>query len=449
VNYHLIGIAGTGMTALASLLKDLGYKVTGSDPNWEPPTASLLEEWRIPKISFKDTPYPEGVQVVVGNAIPSHDPEVVRAKEEKVLIWGLPHLLSHLVSYRNRIVVAGTHGKSTTTALLAYLLSFLGDDPGWFVGAVPRCGFPGRWGKGWFVMEGDEYDSAFFDRNPKFFHYFPMGLILTTVEMDHVDIYPSQGELEEVFVELVRLLPAGGVLVVNEFTERFSPKKGSIQVLNIQKERFQYKGLRGGRSVFSLRGKEWEFSLPGEHMARNCAQVLLLLSFLNYPVSLLEKPLKNFPGLKRRMEVLWEGEGVIYWDFAHHPTEVKAVLSTLREKHPGVPIFAVFEPRSYTSRTNRFLFQYREVFSLADRLFLAPVYRPEKLKEPPLDCATLASSHPGGFYTDSFQILRETVLHEIRSTPPPWVLVFFSNGSFQGLPERVKDEVARWERECR
>lgn len=444
---HLIGIAGTGMSALATMLYRLGVEVGGSDQDFSPPTGPLL---RSLPLTLKQGYRPEHLPldadlVVVGNAARADNPEVVRAKEAGLPLWSMPATLYALCQERTRIVVAGTHGKSTTTAVIAWLLRELGEEPGWMIGAIPRFGLPGEPGKGAVVMEGDEYSSAFFDRNPKFLHYHPHHLVIPVVEYDHADLYPDLQSIEREFQRLIQGLPRGGVLVLSQESRRFAPyAPPGVQVLSLPDLKFTLIASGPTGVEFELKGRRYSFPFPGKQMATDAALALALVEELGGDPARTRPALASYPGLLRRQEVLLDGGYRILWDFGHHPTEVAFTLEGIRTAHPGVPLFVVFEPRSYTSRTHRFQKEYARVFQEADRLYLAPVYRPEALKDPPLDTGEVARSHREGKAFTRYEELEHTLLSELRSTPPPWVLVFFSNGTLAGIPQRIAEECSRW-----
>lgn len=444
-HFYLIGIAGTGMSALATMLLDAGMGVEGSDEDFAPPTGSLLNSLPITlhrgyaAENLDSRPH----LVVVGNTATKDHPEVTRARELKIPLWSMPDLVTALGHHRSRIVVAGTHGKSTTTAVIAWLLKEAGLDPGWMIGAVPRFGHPGRYGSGPMVIEGDEYSTAFFDHNPKFLHYHPHHLVLTVVEYDHADIYPDLPAIEREFFRLIRSLPPGGTLLLSRETLRFrSFAPPGVQCLTLPDLGFQFLSSGQDGVEFLLSGVRYRFPFPGEQMAEDAALAIAMTQVLVPHARSLPEHLKEYPGLLRRQEVLRDGETTILWDFGHHPTEVARTLEGIRTAHPGVPLFVVFEPRSYTSRTARFQELYERAFQSAHRLYLAPVFRPERLKESPLDTNALARAHREGKAFQDFATLKETLLHDLYRTPPPWVLVFFSNGTLGGVPQALLEELA-------
>jgi len=442
---YLIGIAGTGMSALATILQTAGVTVEGADEDFSPPTGPLLETLDLTlHRGYSPDHIPEQADlIVVGNALSKNNPEVQTALRHRAGIWSMPSALFSLWEDRERIVVAGTHGKSTTTAVIAWLLQELGASPGWMIGAIPRFGLPGVYGKGPVVIEGDEYSSSFFDRNPKFLHYYPHHLVIPVVEFDHLDMYPDLLSIEREFQHLIRLLPPGGTLLLSEESESFrSFAPPGVHCLTLREHRFTVVKMDPYGVEFLLDGESFVFPFSGKQMATDAGLAVLLVKTLLGSSAGIADALSRYPGLLRRQEILLSTpDRIILWDFGHHPTEVERTIEGLRASYPGTPLIVVFEPRSYTSRTSRFQERYREVFRLADFLYLAPVYRPERLSHPALDTVALASDHPHGRAFSSYEELKVALSNDLLHRSPPWILVFFSNGTLGGIPYQIAEEL--------
>jgi len=385
------------MAALARMLKAAGYRVSGSDANVYPPMSTLLEREGIPyRIGFR----PENIEpdtdlVVVGNAVSKTNPEVQAVLDRGITFRSFPQALAEFfLANRTPIVITGTHGKTTTSALMAWVLETAGLDPGFLIGGwVINFDANSRPGTGrYFVVEGDEYDTAFFDKGPKFLHYRPHAAILTSIEFDHGDIYNSLGEIKTAFRNFVRLVPSEGILFavdedpnVREVIREVSCPR-STYGLNPSAEwraegvRFDSDGVsfhvRNGRRDLGL----FHSKMVGRHNLVNALAVIGLASSLGLSPEIIQKGIESFQGVKRRQEVLGEVGGVIVMDdFAHHPTAIRETLAGLRLRYPRRRIWAVFEPRSATSRRNVFQKEFPPSFNLADRIVIANIFAPEKL----------------------------------------------------------------------
>jgi UDP-N-acetylmuramate: L-alanyl-gamma-D-glutamyl-meso-diaminopimelate ligase len=390
-NIHLLGICGTAMAALAGSLHALGYRVTGTDEHVYPPMSDLLRRLGI---AFSEGYRPGNIPpdaelVIVGNVIRESNPEAAEMRRRGLLYVSMAEAVQRfIIRARSTIAVVGTHGKTTTTALLAHLLVELGADPGFLIGGIARnfdSNF--RVGSGSrFVIEGDEYDTAYFDKTPKFFKYRPTGVIFTSLEYDHADIYPDLDAIRVQFGRLLAGLPAAGVLVAcaddanvaallpqaacPAVTYGFSA--GADCVLSD----WQPEG-EGARFTAAWRGtrRAWSVPLPGRHNALNTAAALLMAQWLGYAPERLQAALGSFRGVKRRQEVRGEADGVtVLDDFAHHPTAVRETLAAMRARYPGRRLWAVFEPRSFTARSPRFQADWPGAFLGADRVLIAPAF---------------------------------------------------------------------------
>ena len=398
---HLSAIAGTAMASLAGLLRERGHDVSGSDQDIYPPMSTQLEELGIPVRSPYDAanvPADADV-VVVGNALSRGNPEVEAVLDRKQRMSSMPAMLcEEFIRGRTSLVVSGTHGKTTTTSLLAHLLHRAGKDPSFLIGGVPKdFDRSYRLGKGeFFVVEGDEYDCAFFDKRPKFLHYLPDIAIIGNIEYDHADIYPDLASVQRAFVQLMNIVPRRGLVVAGLETpalrellprahspvETFGLSEGADwRAVDIQ--------VKDGGWHFRLllRGKdlgEFSLGLGGEHNLRNALAALAVCNAVGVAPAAARDALAAFAGVKRRLEVRGRERGiVVYDDFAHHPTAVRETLRALRAAAPPGPgrLIAVFEPRSYTSRTRVFQEDFARAFQDADQILVAAAHMPGKVPE--------------------------------------------------------------------
>ena len=463
-NVHLIAACGVGMASLAGMLKEKGFRVTGSDANVYPPMSTQLENLGIRLAS----PYaaqnipPDAELVVVGNAVSRGNPEAQEAVLRGVPTLSMPQAVARFfIEERESIVVAGTHGKTTTTSLAAWSLFDLGADPSFLVGGVPK-NFPVsyRLGKGrHFVIEGDEYDTAYFDKGPKFLHYRPRVVLLTSIEFDHADIYRDLDHVRESFRRLAAILPPDGLLVacadypdvVAVAREARCPVVYYATGENALPGGSPFgawavrgTGESGGMTSFRMEGDgralDFRLPLPGIHNAANAAGVAIILMRLGFSPSALAPTFERFAGIRRRQEVVGEFRGVLVIDdFAHHPTAVRETIRAVRGRYPGRRIVAVFEPRSNTSRRKVFQREFTGALSEADEVILAGVFGAEKIPteerlSPEEVAATLlAAGRPAAVLPEVERIvarLAETCL-------PGDLVLIMSNGGFGGIQEKL------------
>lgn len=447
---HLIGISGTGMGALAGLLVDAGHEVSGSDVRFDPPIGDVLRRSGARLMPGFDATHvtPDLELVVVGNVCRSTNVEAVRAAELGLPRASMPGTLDRLfLTETTNLVVAGTHGKTTTTSMVAHLLASLGRDPSLLVGGVP-VDFPTghRLGKGReFVLEGDEYDSAFFEKTPKMWRYRPSSAIVTSLEHDHIDIYPTPDIYAAAFRRFVELVPATGVLVLHAA----APEVLALRVHTVARVvTYALSGTSpadwlatprpGGFDLMVGGGASASFALrvPGRHNVLNATAALALChTALGIALGELAAPLASFRGVRRRQELLGTPGGIsLYDDFAHHPTEVGATLEALATAHPGARLFAVFEPRSATACRKIHQAAYAAAFDRATDVVLAPVGRAELPDDERLDVPRLVAevSARGPAAVGPFDV-PEIVAYVTRQARPGDAVVVLSNGAFGGL----------------
>ncbi|RMG60208.1 MAG: UDP-N-acetylmuramate:L-alanyl-gamma-D-glutamyl-meso-diaminopimelate ligase [Deltaproteobacteria bacterium] len=449
---YMVAVGGVGMSALAGLFVQAGWEVAGSDGALYPPVSDYLRDLGI-RVS---TPYdgesvPRGWDLyVVGNAVTRDNPEAVRLREMGVSAESLPSALySCFLKGKRRVVVAGTHGKTTTASMAAFALRESGRDPSHFVGGIAEdLGGPSRLGSGeFFVVEGDEYDSAYFDKRPKFFHYRPHHLLITSVEFDHADIYRDVGEVESAFRELVRHMPQEGTVVacVDFPLVREVVSGAPCRVVTISRRGDSDAVLVGcetGRGFvkgsFLYGGREWEVSLrvPGVHNLINAFSACLVLETAGVPLEETLPSLSRFRGVARRQMLLGEAGGVIVVDdFAHHPTAVAETIRAVREFYSPRRLVAVFEPRSNTSRRRIFEKEFVRALGEADAAVVAPPYRAERIpEEERFDPSRVAGAiKMGGKEAFSFSAREEIPPFLAEYLREGDLVLFMSNGDFGGI----------------
>jgi UDP-N-acetylmuramate: L-alanyl-gamma-D-glutamyl-meso-diaminopimelate ligase len=458
---HLMGICGAGMASLAGILKQEGCHVTGSDQNIYPPMSDFLEGLSIPILEGYGpknlNPIPD--LVIVGNVITKYNPEAIELSRLNIPYLSLPQALRRFAMEDKRsIVVCGTHGKTTTSALAAWILQKGGMDPGFMVGGIPN-NFPRNFklGKGpFFVIEGDEYDTAFFDKGPKFLHYNPWITILTSIEFDHADIYRDLNHVIEIFRKLINLIPPDGLLIANGDdpvinTESREAKCPVITYgfgedvqwraidLSLQEDQTQLRILKQGKEYMEL------FTpLYGRYNISNLLSTVALSDFLNIDHTILLEAMKGFKGIRRRQEVKGEKRGVsVLDDFAHHPTAVRETIQAVKEKYKSRRVIAVFEPRSNSSRRNIFQEKYAVSFDLADLILIPEPPLMEKI--PPAErfssiklVEDLKKRGLKAFYCPDTNHLLNEILRQIREGD---IILIMSNGPFDNLPQRVLDHL--------
>ena len=453
---YLVGICGTGMGALAGLFDEAGYAVRGADDGVYPPMSTHLAERGIPVLEGYDPAHlsPPPDLTVVGNACTPTHPEATHAREQRLVQQSFPEALAHcFLTDRRPLVVTGTHGKTTTTGLLVHLLQTAGLNPGYLVGGV-RQDSGGSYALGTdspFVVEGDEYDSAYFDKRPKFMHYRPRHAVVTSVEFDHADIFADAADYRGAFESFVDLLAPDGLLALcgDEAAVRSLADHTDAAVRTYGLDRTNDVRARdvtatpdGQRFVLRLGGAETEARLPmhGAHNVRNALAAALLAHREGATRSQIVDGLASFAGMKRRQEVRGRPDDVLVLDdFAHHPTAVRATLEAVRAAHPDRRLVAVFEPRSNSSRRKIFEAPYGRAFDAADAVFLkAPPVRHNDDAAAMLDPdAVVRTIEDRGTPAHPFEHVDAMLPPLVDTLRPGDVALLMSNGSFDGLPERL------------
>lgn len=462
MHYHLIGICGTAMASLAGMLQARGHRVTGSDENVYPPMSTMLETLGIAvRQGYKPehlAPAPDCV--VVGNAIGRGNPEVEETLNRKLLYRSQAEVVKEeFIRGHRSLVVAGTHGKTTTSSIASWVMDQGGLNPTFLVGGVPQ-NFGASFrvtDREYFIIEGDEYDTAFFDKGPKFMHYLPEIAIVNNIEFDHADIYADLAAVKLAFRRLMNLVPGNGRLIagwdspeVREVVAAMGQKLftqvetfGTSEEAKWQMRELDYSGALSSFAVFR-EGREWaRFQTPliGEFNLLNCLAVIIAADVWGVERRAIGEALATFKNVRRRAEIRGEEGGVtVIDDFAHHPTAVRETLAALRRRYSGRRLIAVFEPRSWSSRLGVFQGQYARAFTDADYVVIANVFDSKKVTEigRMLDTNQLieeieAQGKPALALPGADEIVAHLV-PELRSRD---VVAIMSNGGFGGIHEKL------------
>jgi UDP-N-acetylmuramate: L-alanyl-gamma-D-glutamyl-meso-diaminopimelate ligase len=454
---HFLGICGTAMGAVAAALRDLGYTVSGSDENVYPPMSIFLEARGIKLSSgFKPDNIPSDVDlVVIGNAIYRGNPEVEAVLDRKLPYRSLPETLKEFfLQEKSNIVVTGTHGKTTTTSLIAWLFLEAGAAPGFLIGGIAKDLAQGAslGNSKYFILEGDEYDTAFFDKRSKFLHYLPESVVINNIEFDHADIFSSLDEIKLSFRRLVNVVPRAGHIFINaddpncaEVVTKSLSQVSTVGFNENATHRITDVVYQGVGSGFVLSGYRFQSSLIGEFNVRNAAMAVAVALRYGLPVEVVQSALTRFAGVARRQELCGEVNGIkVIDDFGHHPTAIRETLFALRHRYPGQKIWAIFEPRSNTTRRATFQSALPEALKNADGVILARVANVEKLPpgdrlDPERVVKTILDCGIPAFYEPQV----DDILHRVKPLAKPGdVIVVFSNGAFDGIHQRLLAELA-------
>jgi UDP-N-acetylmuramate: L-alanyl-gamma-D-glutamyl-meso-diaminopimelate ligase len=454
----MLGIAGAAMASLAAMLKDRGYEVRGSDELLHPPSEEILLAHQIQvNLGYRESNLdPEPDLVIIGNALSRGNPEVEAVLDRRIPYRSMPEVLRDVfLQGRKNVVVTGTHGKTTTSTLLAWILHKAAMDPGYLAGGISAdFGSTFRLGSGEvFVIEGDEYDCAFFDKRPKFMHYLPHLITVGALEYDHADIYRDLEEIILQFRRMLRIVPKSGAAVINSDDPNtgFILQDAPCEVVScgIERDDALWKARevhvhehgtdfvlqKGGRLLgrVSLR-------LPGRHNVINALLAIAAADLLGVPPEASVQAASLFRGVKRRLQCLGTVKGVtIYDDFAHHPTAISLVLNTLREMHPGRRLWAVLEPRSHTLRRKVFEDSLPVALSPSQCVIVGPIYRansidPKDRLDPRYVVSRLRDLGKEAWYIQHVEEILAALTNGIR---PSDVICILSSGPFDGLPQRL------------
>ena len=455
---HFVGICGTAMASVAAAMQEKGLKVTGSDQNVYPPMSTFLADRKIEVISgyAEQNLAHKPDLVVIGNAISRGNPEAEYVLDHKLPYCSLPELLKDFfIRGKRSLVVTGTHGKTTTTALLTWVFEHNGLRPSYLIG-----GMPNNLGQGahftdseWFIIEGDEYDTAFFDKRSKFVHYLPEVALINNLEFDHADIFDSLESIQTAFKYFIRLIPRNGLLLANGDDANLAP------LLNVTLCPVKRFGLGEGNSVqaFNIRygPTATEFEIPsfkfhtnfvGELNVRNALAVVACAKHCGLKNHQIQSAFDTFKGIKRRMEVRGIAGGVtVVDDFGHHPTAIRETLRALRIKYPTQKVWAIFEPRTNTTRRNIFQAELASAFVDADAVVVAQVARlellaPEERLDPALLMQDLKALGKDAAYLPDVDAI---VAHVAQGVQGGEVVVVFSNGGFGGIHGKLLGRLGR------
>jgi len=455
---HFVGICGTAMASAAAALKEKGYDVTGSDQAVYPPMSTFLAERRIAVTdgySERNLAHKPDL-VVIGNAISRGNPEAEFTLDHKLRFCSLPDLLREFFIRGKRcLVVTGTHGKTTTTSLLTWVFEHNGLKPSYLIGGIPtNLGQGARFTDSeWFIIEGDEYDTAFFDKRSKFIHYLPEVAIINNVEFDHADIFADLAAVQKTFSHFIRIVPRNGLLLGNGDDPNLAPllnvnfcpvkrfglgEANAVRATNLR--------LGPSASEFEIPSAKFHINLVGELNVRNALAVVAAAKHCGLSNKQIQSAFDTFKGIKRRMEVRGISGGVtVIDDFGHHPTAIRETLRALRVKYAREKIWAIFEPRSNTTRRNVFQSELAAAFADADGVVVSQIARLELLKpeerlSPEQLMQDLKTAGKNAAYLSDVDAI---VTHAGSQVQPGDVVVVFSNGGFGGIHGRLLERFGR------
>src|SRR6184192_1501170 len=454
--FHFLGICGTAMASVSAALQERGFKVSGSDENVYPPMSTFLQEKGIAlKQGYRAENIPPDTDVVViGNAMKRGNPEVEAVLNRKLFYLSLPEVLkNYFLRGRRNLVVTGTHGKTTVTALLAWIMEKAGRKPGYLIAGLPK-----NFGQGarlndskYFIIEGDEYDTAFFDKRSKFVHYLPELVIVNNIEFDHADIFKNLDEIKLSFRRLLNIVPQNGMVLFNgddpncvEVAKDCLAQMIEIGLSKNCAERIRDVAYSSDGSRFKLGEQTFEIPLVGEFNVRNAAMAAMAARFYNVPEKRIESAFKSFAGIARRQELRGEGRGVkVVDDFGHHPTAVAHTLQALRHQYRGHRLWAVFEPRSNTTRRAVFQQELPDALKLADGVFISQVARLDQIPEkdrldPQAVMKSIAAAGRPAFYEPDAAHIIEKLVPLLKEKD---VVAVFSNGGFDGIHGRLLEKL--------
>ena len=440
------------MGSIAAALGERGFRVTGSDENVYPPMSIFLEKKGIALTEgYRAENIPANVDIVViGNAIKRGNPEVEAVLNRKLFYLSLPEVLkNYFLRDRHNLVVTGTHGKTTTTALLAWIMEKSGRKPGYLIGGLPKnLGQGARLNDSkFFVVEGDEYDTAFFDKRSKFIHYLPELVIVNNIEFDHADIFNNLDEIKLSFRRLLNIVPQNGMVVLNgDDANCVQVAKDCLaQMIEVGFSKNCAQRIRdvvysSGRSRFKLGEETFEVPLIGEFNVRNAAMAATAARFYEVPKTKIDNALKSFSGIARRQELRGEARGVkVIDDFGHHPTAIAYTLQALRHRYRGHRIWAIFEPRTNTTRRAVFQQQLPDALKTADGVFISQVAKLEQIPEeerlnPEAVVTAIAKAGRTAFYEENADAIVDRIVPMLRRQD---IVAVFSNGGFDNIHEKL------------
>jgi len=456
-HFHFTGVCGTAMGAVAVAMKRKGFTVTGSDNNVYPPMSDFLRsEGIVITEGFRAENLPPGADVIViGNAISRGNEEAEAALSRRLLYQSLPEVMKeHFLRGKRNLVVSGTHGKTTTSSMLAWIFLSAGRNPGWMIGGLPKnLGRGAQFSDSEFnILEGDEYDTAFFDKRSKFLHYLPEVAVVNNIEFDHADIYSNLDEIKLTFRRLLNVVPRSGLAIIN------GDDPNCLDVAEKAPCPVQTVGLGEGnalritdliydaeRSSFTLGGELYSLRMTGEFNIRNAAMATAAALFAGLSPEEIREGLESFDGVARRQELRGEAGGVkIIDDFAHHPTAIKYAVGSLRQRYPDSRLWILFEPRSNTTRRAIFQNELAEALALADQAVVSEIPDLHKFPEndrlnPDKLVLDIARYGGNGRYIHTVDEIVATVAAEAK---PGDIVAVLSNGGFGGIHKKLLECLA-------
>lgn len=455
-HFHFIGICGTAMGSAAAALRKQGHTVTGSDNAVYPPMSTMLESCGIEIFSgYKPENLPVGADLfVVGNAVSRGNPEVEALLERKLPYTSLPELLKwEVMQGKRNFVVTGTHGKTTTTSLLAWMLEHNGRKPGYLIGGVPDNFEVGAHftDSEFFVIEGDEYDTAFFDKRSKFLHYLPEAVIVNNMEFDHADIFDTIDDIQLTFSRLLRVVPRNGRVFVNGDEEncRRLAESSPVPLVTVGtgancEVRLAITDAAPEHTDFTLNGETFQVPMVGEFNARNAAMAVCVARFAGLSDDEIRAALLTFRGVKRRQTERGTVHGIkIIDDFGHHPTAIRETLRGLKQRYPQSRLWAIFEPRSNTSRRNTLQGELIAAMKEADGSIIAAVNMPEKVPAHlRLDVDAVVGSLTAMGRMSFHEPDVDAIIGRLKSLAREGdVVIVFSNGGFDGIHGKLLERL--------
>ena len=454
--FHFVGICGTAMGSVAVAMKQRGHLVTGSDAHVYPPMSTFLRDQGIeiaPGFAAENIPA-DADQVIIGNAIGRGNEEVEAVLERKLLYASLPEMIkAEFLRGGSNYVVAGTHGKTTTASLLAWAMLDGGLDPSFMIGGLPKnLGLGARFTESPFtVLEGDEYDTAFFDKRPKFLHYLPEVVTINNVEFDHADIYGSLDEIKFSFRCLLKLVPRNGMAFINgddaNCLEVAAGAPAPVTRVGLGENcdrRIVEVAYSAAGSAFTVAGERYELPLAGEFNVRNAGMAVVAARHAGLSAEAVCASLAKFQGIARRQEVRGFVRGVrVIDDFGHHPTAIAQALRALRRQYPAGKIWAIFEPRTNTSQRNIFQRELGQALAEADGSILSPIAAPEKFEpEDRLDPEAVAHAVRAAGRESFSEPDTDAIIARLKPLVQDGdTIVVLSNGGFDGIHDRLLREL--------
>ena len=451
-HFHFIGICGTAMGSVAAALQNRGYTITGSDQNVYPPMSDFLIENNINvSVGHDENNIPDKVDlVVIGNAMSRGNVEVESVLNRKIPYTSLPELIKrYFLQGKRNIVITGTHGKTTTSSIIAHLLNDNGLNPNLMIGGIPLdIGKGGRFTESeFFVIEGDEYDTAFFDKRSKFVHYMPEIVVVNNIEFDHADIFNNIEEIKLSFKRMLNIVPENGIVFVNgddndavEVTENCRAPVIKVGANDDCDFKIENLNLESFNSSFSIKENSYKLPMDGEFNVRNAAMAIAVSDFLKIDQKNIIESVSKFSGIARRQELRGEEKNVkVIDDFGHHPTAIAATIGALKQRYPDSKIWAIFEPRSNTSRRNLLQSELEDSLSQADGVFISEVPNPEKVPDGELlDVESVIENLSSRGKEAFIGLSSDDIVNKlIPLTSSGDTIVVLSNGGFGGIHEKL------------